>query len=145
MTPPKPIEVKRRQGNPGKRALPKPSSLVALPRVEGIPEPLRTLDVDGAAMWGRVWSSGAAWVAPTTDVELVQMVCEAADERSTLRALVMSGESDWRDRVALRSLDSDIRSMLSALGFTPVDRTRMGVGEVREVSKLEALRARRAK
>jgi hypothetical protein len=33
---------------------------------------------------------------------------------------------------------------LSALGFTPVDRTRMGVAEVRAVSKLEALQARAA-
>ena len=138
---PKPVEVKRRQGNPGKRSLPK--GLATLPPVVGSPDPVRPLAGAGLALWERVWASGALWVAPTTDIELVQLVCETVEEREGLRGFVLSGEADWRDRVALRSLDSELRSMLSLLGFTPTDRTRLGVAEVREVSKLEALRARR--
>jgi hypothetical protein len=65
------------------------------------------------------------------------------DERIALRVAVLRG-SDWRDRVALRSIEHDLRTMLSALGMTPVDRTRMGVAEVRGLSKLEALQARAA-
>lgn len=144
-TPPKPVEVKRRTGNPGKRALPSLAAVHALPAAAGVPEPLRPLLVEGRRMWDRVWSGGAVWLSPASDIELVQALCEAMDERIGLRDFVMSGEAEWRDRVALRSLDDQIKSMLSALGFTPVDRTRMGVAEVRQVSRLEALQARAAK
>ena len=95
-------------------------------------------------MWDRVWGQGAVWLSPATDAEVVQMLAEAMDERVVLRALVMSGDHDWRDRIALRSLDDQIKSMLSILGFTPSDRAKMGVAEVKQVSKLDAMRARRA-
>lgn len=140
--PPKPVEVKRRQGNLGKRALPSLASVSTLPAASGIPEPLRPLFTEGQRMWDRVWSGGALWLSPASDIEIVQLLCETMDERVTLRDLVLSGAGEWRDRVALRNLDDQIKSHLSALGFTPIDRTRMGVAEVRQESKLDALRAR---
>ena len=140
--PPRPTEVKRKLGNPGKRALPALAAVAALPAADGVPTPLRPLLSEGARLWSRVWSEGAVWLSPATDIELVQMLAETMDEREGLRAYVMSGEGEWRDRVALRSLDDQIKSMLSSLGFTPADRTRMGVAEVRAVSKLEQLQAR---
>lgn len=140
---PKPTEQKRRIGNPGKRALPSLASVSVLPPAVGIPDPLRPLGQEGKRMWDRIWSGAAAWVAPATDIELVQLACEAMDERIALRVAVLRG-ADWRDRVALRSIEHDLRTMLSALGMTPVDRTRMGVAEVRGLSKLEALQARAA-
>lgn len=140
--PPRPTEVKRKLGNPGKRAMPPLASVAALPAADGAPTPLRPLLAEGARLWGRVWSEGAVWLSPATDIELVQMLAETMDEREQLRAVVLSGEGEWRDRVALRSIDDQIKSMLSALGFTPADRTRMGVAEVRAVSKLEQLQAR---
>jgi hypothetical protein len=94
-------------------------------------------------MWDRVWAIAQTWVSPASDIELVQILCEAIDERLILRAQVLAG-ADWRDRVALRNLESSITSMLGSLGFTPIDRTRMGVAEVRRESKLDQLRARRA-
>jgi hypothetical protein len=142
--PPKPIEQQRKLGNPGKRALPAVASVIALPAADGIPPVLRPLMNEGQRLWNRVWSEGAVWLSPNTDIELVQMLAETMEERSELRQLVMSGQGEWRDRVALRSVDDQIKSLLSALGFTPVDRTRMGVAEVRSMSKLEALQARAA-
>jgi hypothetical protein len=142
--PPKPIEQQRKLGNPGKRALPAVASVIALPAADGIPLVLRPLMNEGQRLWNRVWSEGAVWLSPNTDIELVQMLAETMEERSELRQLVMSGQGEWRDRVALRSVDDQIKSLLSALGFTPVDRTRMGVAEVRSMSKLEALQARAA-
>ena len=142
--PPKPNEVKRKLGNPGQRPLPAVASVTALAPAVGVPATLRPLLTQGQRMWERIWSEGAVWLSPHTDIELVQMLAETMDEREALRAYVMSGEAEWRDRVALRSIDDQIKSMLSALGFTPVDRTRMGVAEVRAVSKLEALQARAA-
>lgn len=141
--PPKPNEVKRRIGNPGRRPLPDQGKVTALSMASSEPTPLRPLGPEGQALWSRVWSSGAMWIAPSTDIELVQLLCEAMDERQMLREVVMAGGADWRDRVALRNLEGEIKSMLSILAFTPTDRTRLGVGEVRQESKLEALRARR--
>ena len=142
--PPRPIEAKRRTGNPGKRALPDPSKVITLPAADGIPDPLRPLQVEGRRMWDRIWSRGAVWLSPASDAEVVQMLAEAMDERMVLREAVMSGDHDWRDRIALRSLDDQIKSLLSSLGFTPTDRARLGVAEVRQMSKLDAMRARKA-
>jgi hypothetical protein len=140
--PPRPTEVKRKLGNPGKRPLPALASVATLAPADGVPSPLRPLLPEGQRMWDRIWSEGAVWLSPNTDIELVQMLAETMDEREGLRRFVMSGEAEWRDRVALRSVDDQIKSILSALGFTPADRTRMGVAEVRAVSKLEQLQAR---
>lgn len=142
--PPRPTEAKRRLGNPGKRTLPDQSKVISLPAAVGVPEPLRPLGQEGRRMWDRAWSNGAVWLSPASDIELVQLLAESIDEREALRAVVLSGEGEWRDRVALRNLDDQVKSYLSALGFTPVDRTRMGVAEVRQQSKLEAMRARKA-
>ena len=64
----------------------------------------------------------------------------------------MSGgtcESKWQTddpklRRGLRELDKQIVSNLSLLGFTPSDRTRLGVAEVKAQSKLEELMERKA-
>lgn len=141
--PPKPNEVKRRIGNPGRRKLPDRNKVTPLRMASSEPEPLRPLGDEGRALWSRLWSSGAAWISPATDIEIVQILCEAMDERSQLREIVLSGAGEWRDRVALRNIETEIKSMLSMLAFTPTDRTRLGVGEVRAESKLEALRSRR--
>jgi hypothetical protein len=52
---------------------------------------------------------------------------------------------DARLRRGLRDLDRLIIQNLSLLGFTPADRTRLGVAEVKAMSKLEELQARKAK
>lgn len=140
--PPKPTELKRKQGNPGKRPLPKIASVVALPMASEPPNPPRPLGPEGLKLWNRVWDYGKNWISPTSDIELVTLLCEAMDERTQLRLIVLRG-SDWRDRVALRSLDSQLMSMLSSLGLNPVERTRLGVAEVQKMSALEQLVANR--
>ena len=138
--PAKPIEQKRLFGNPGKRAMPKQTDLVLLSMALERPEPLRELGVAGSSLWDRVWEKGLAWISPGSDVELLQMTCEMLDEREHLRRLVAEfGERD--DRRSLRELDRQIVSNLSLLGFSPSDRSRLGVAEVKARSALEELRA----
>ena len=139
--PPKPVEQKRRAGNPGKRRLPEPVALVAGSVVA--PEPHRPLGSAGLAFWQRVWSVGFAWISPHTDVELLQMVCEQIDERAGLRVRVLR-DGDWRDRSSLRALDAQVVESLSLLGFTPVDRARLGFVEVKIRNELDAFRERKA-
>jgi hypothetical protein len=66
------------------------------------------------------------------------------DERWNLRVKVMQTD-DVRLRRGLRELDRQIISNLSLLGFTPSDRSRLGVAEVKAMSKLEELMARKEK
>lgn len=141
--PPKPTELKRIQGNPGKRALPKETEVMLIPAAVGIPEPARPLLKYGQEMWDRIWGMGNGWISPTTDIELVLMTAEMIDERWNLRVKVM-GSDDLKMRRALRDLDKLIVSNLSLLGFSPTDRMRLGVAEVKKQSKLEELMAKKA-
>lgn len=140
--PPKPVEQKRLLGNPGKRPLPEQSAVQVLPGVAETPEPSRPLGKPGRELWDRVWESGAAWVSPHTDVELLLITCELVDERWSLRAKVLQNE-DKSQRRQLHDLTRIVIGNLSLLGFTPTDRSRLGVAEVKKQTKLEELLHRR--
>jgi hypothetical protein len=76
-------------------------------------------------------------------MELLLMTCEMVDERWNLRVKVMQTD-DARLRRGLRDLDRLIVSNLSLLGFTPSDRSKLGVAEVKAQTKLEELMAKKA-
>jgi hypothetical protein len=136
--PPKPIEQKRLIGNPGRRPLPKDA--VELPQLSGTPVPLRPLGVTGAAFWDEAWGKGQLWLG-RTDAWLVQLTAEMLDERDELRDIlaerVANGDTDsWRDRRQLRDLERSLITNLSLMAWTPVDRSRYGLAEVKAKSKL---------
>ena len=139
--PAKPTEIKRKLGNPGKRALPDKSVVQYLEPVVSVPDPARPLLKYGREFWDKVWGSGLSWISANTDAELLLMTCELVDERWNLRVRVMQS-NDWRERRALRELDDRIIRNLSLLGFTPADRSKLGVAEVKAISKMEALKRR---
>jgi P27 family predicted phage terminase small subunit len=148
--PPKPVEVKRRAGNPGKRPLPEP--LRVLEPLDGPPDPLKRLQRAGVGLWELIWRDGQDWLTPA-DVPLVQLLCEAADERERwLRAVQREGATytNGTGRVWLhpgigqsRALGQQMVSMLGQLGFTPADRARLGLAEVRRMAGLADLLQRR--
>ena len=140
--PSKPIELKRALGNPGKRALPKSQDIVTLPAITQTPEPTRPLGSYGRQFWDRVWQMGSSWISSNTDYEAMLMTAEMVDERWNLRVKVMT-DGQARDRRALRDLDRMIQSQLSLLGLTPADRSRLGVAEVKKMSKIAELRSMR--
>lgn len=140
--PPKPVEQKRLIGNPGKRALPDQNEIEILPAAETAPEPTRPLLKPGRELWDRVWASGINWISPDTDLELLLMTCEMVDERWNLRIKVMQSD-DMQMARRLDNLTRLIVGNLSLLGFSPSDRSRLGVAEVKKQSKLEELMARR--
>lgn len=136
--PPKPIEQKRLIGNPGRRPLPKDA--VELPQLVSLPVPLRPLGVTGAAFWDEAWGKGQLWLG-RTDAWLVQLTAEMLDERDELREIlaerVANADKDsWRDRRQLRDLERSLISNLSLMAWTPVDRSRYGLAEVKAKSKL---------
>ena len=62
---------------------------------------------------------------------------ELMDERHELRALKDQDPENTRLRAALRQLDKQLVSNLSLLGFTPSDRSRLGLVQVKTRSKLQ--------
>ena len=142
--PPKPVEMKRQEGNPGKRKLPDEKNIVLMQQVQTIPEPTRPLLKYGMELWERIWGMGATWISDKTDIELLMMTCEMIDERWNLRIKVMQSD-DAKLRRGLRELDKQIVSSLSLLGFTPADRARLGWAEVKAKSKLEELLAKKSR
>lgn len=136
--PPTPNELARRRGNPSKKTLPKEASLVVLEGSREAPEPPVALEAYGRRLWDLAWREAHAWLA-RTDTWVLALLCQDVDERESLRLAALEGE-DWRARVALRTLDKQITDRLQLLGFTPADRTRLGVAEVRIEDDLESFR-----
>lgn len=158
--PPKPVEVRRRAGNPGKRPLPEPKT--ALPAANGVPRTPNGLKTPGKRLWGQVWALGQAWLTPGLDYNTVELAARAFDEIADYRAdlarygrlleepiATPSGEIVGTRLVAnpaegmLRRAEKQLAGWLSALALTPTDRARLGLAQVKAQSKLEELTARR--
>jgi hypothetical protein len=140
--PPKPIEQKRMLGNPGKRAMPGEESTITL--FSGKVEPLAPLGEAGQKLWDSVFNDGELWISPRTDVAWLQVVCELLDRREVLKQEWMADPADRKLNMSLLETEKLLQSGLGLLGFTPTDRSRLGVAEVKAKSKLEELMERRA-
>jgi hypothetical protein len=137
--PPKPTEEKRRLGNPGRGPLPK--VIAHIPG--GYVEPARPLEFAGRQLWDAAMTTGQNWIARNSDTQLLLLTCEQMDRRNDLITKIHE-TSEWRLYRALHDLEKMISSNLSLLGFTPTDRTRLGIAEVKAASKLEELMQRKA-
>lgn len=134
--PTKPAELKIVQGNPGKRSI-RVSEGVA-PVSYGYREPVRPLNEVGLRFWDSIYRSGELWIAQT-DVELVQLVCELLDRREILREAWLANPTDRPINMSLIELERELVRSLSLLGFTPSDRTRLGLVSAKTKSKLQEL------
>lgn len=117
--------------------MPKESETVQLDG--GYTEPLRPLEFAGKQLWDSVFKHGALWVSTRTDVHILLMTCEQLDRREALRSLLVEEPADKNLLMRTMELEKSISSNLGLLGFTPSDRTRLGLAEVKARSKLEAL------
>jgi hypothetical protein len=138
----KPIELKRKLGNPGRRPIPAEGSLMEIEG--GYLEPLRPLGDAGYQLWAEVFEAGGLWISPKTDTQLLQMVCELLDRREVLREEFLADPTERKVNMSLLETEKLIQSSLSLLGFTPSDRSKLGLAEVKAKSKLEELMERRA-
>jgi P27 family predicted phage terminase small subunit len=153
--PPRPTEVKRLLGNPGKRPLPEPPAVgEALPMATVIPDP-PPLGKDGQQLWDQVWLAGRKWLSVSSDFSMTVMLCQAQDEAEQVRRCLAVGEVRRFYVLAngqqvthpivnqLKDLRTQITAWLSILGFSPTDRARLGLSEVRESNALDELERRR--
>lgn len=135
--PPKPAELKILQGNPGQHKIKVNDGLAPLDY--GYVEPLRPLGVVGKQFWDSVFGAGELWIAIRTDTQLVQMVCEQLDRRERLRELWLDNPSDRALSMSLVEVEKAIVSGFSLMGFSPADRTRLGLVSAKTKSKLQEL------
>lgn len=154
-----PTELKRKRGFPGHDGHLHKGEVIALARVGG-PGGHSTAKAnlgpmsppeDGATLVQQMLDAGAgAWVGSTDAVMLLPLLAEAWDERRQRREQLMRKGRYWplakqkSETAALRDLEKQITQWLSLLGLTPIDRSKLGVAEVKAQSTLEALQARRA-
>jgi hypothetical protein len=168
--PPKPIEQKRKLGNPGRRPLPDEQATIALP--SGYVDPPRPLEFAGQQLWDAAFKHGGTWISSNTDVPLLLITCEQLDRREELRSALAEAGMDRQlimsineteklissnllrsalaeagmDRQLIMSINETeklISSNLGLLGFSPADRTRLGLAEVKTQSKLQELMAKK--
>lgn len=143
--PPKPTELKRAQGNPGKQKLPKLASVTLIPQVNSkAPEHLSERQ---QKLWADL-RNHAIWIADT-DQPMLQLLCEKLDRRNELIAkLENSDEILYTDKGyayanplvgMLSTIETEITKLFSLLGLTPTDRTKLGVAEVKARSVLDDL------
>lgn len=136
--PPKPTEQKRRLGNPGKRALP-----VAVVPISPAIRPLEGLGELGLAF---IEAGAGAWLARADQLGLLRLIEDGFDEYQTLRTRWVA--SDFSNDTVMKRLgvvEGNLTKWLSLAGLTPVDRSRLGVAEVKAKSKLEEIMERRAR
>lgn len=156
--PAKPTEVHRRNGNPSRKQLPKEPAPEAALVVVGtdVPPPPGKLGPVGREAWRYVWAGGRRWLSEAQDTVLIARLAERLDEVAALRAwLGEDVERRWYATAngqvvthpAVKQLDqadAQITAWLSMLGFSPSDRARLGLAEIRVANELDAYRARKA-
>ena len=145
--PPKPLEEKIRLGNPGKRKLPTPVTVIA-------PIDVQVMTGDGPQTGDElveaIMAAGAAaWISETDALFTLRLVKDGWDERRQLRRVIdeeghtqyvvrldragneVGGRITARPEVAmLRELEKQLTTWLSQLGLNPSDRGRLGLGRV---------------
>jgi hypothetical protein len=73
------------------------------------------------------------------------LVCELMDRRELLREAFVEDPVSRPVNMSLLETEKQIISGLSLLGFSPADRTRLGLVSAKTKSKLEELLARKAR
>lgn len=135
-----PTEIKRKTGTLRSTRIEKPTL-----EVNNSPGQIQTpshLGQTGQQFWNTLWQTN--WVSTTSDFHLALITAETLDEREEVKAALAEDPRDRKLRMTLRELDKQLMGGLSLLGFSPSDRSRLGVAEIRRESKLEALMRQKA-
>lgn len=134
--PPKPVAELQRIGT-YRADRHQPDMAENLPAVSGqVHEPAQLLDV-----FDRVLGEGVGWLKATDEptLALLRRLLVEADE---LSVAVAQDNSLRRD---LRDVTKQIIMLLSALGFDPTSRSRLGIAEVKTRSRLQEIQERAKK
>lgn len=117
-----------------------------------VPDPPEGLGERGASEWGKIWAAGRIWLHPAEDYHWVEMISRAYDDIAEFRTeiektgLIVKGYAGQMTANPLlreiREAESAIRKCLSMLGFSPSDRARLGLAEIKRQSGIADLQAK---
>ena len=145
----KPNELKRMLGNPGSRPLPDPNKVIALPPLTS--EPPAHLSKKQKAKWSEIRSM-APWIAVTDEPLLTALVEKMSRQEQLKKEMKKSQFVLFTDKGyaypnplfgMLSTIETEIFKLLCQLGLTPVDRSKLGVAEVKARSKIQELLAQK--
>lgn len=153
--PPKPIERKRATGrttNTDSGGRPLPAVRETIVKTVTVPAAPDGLQTRGQTEWLNIWTAGSAWLAPQQDYAWVEMIARAWDEIEAYRervdqdGLIQTGSMGQviaHPLIAeIRRAEAVIMKALSTLGFSPSDRARLGLAEIKAQSKLQDMMAK---
>jgi len=141
----KPTELKRALGNPGKRKLPDKGKVIMLPQISN--EPPAHLSKVQKEKWIELRKL-APWIAVTDEPLLTTLIEKLTRQKQLQKELKKSKFVLYTDKGyayanplfgMLSTIETEIFKILCQLGLTPVDRTKMGVAEVKARTKLEEI------
>lgn len=133
----------------------RPTKELAVPsqnrRVQVVPPPAppASLKERGTTEWEKIWVAGRAWLHPAEDYHWVEQISHAYDDIAAFReeientGLIVKGYAGQMTANPLlreiRDAENVIRKCLSVLGFSPTDRARLGLAELKVQSGLQGL------
>jgi len=155
----KPLERKRLTGariRTGFKASPMPSTALALVDPTVVPKVPKGLGKIGKQYWLVLWTGGRRHLSELHDGPLMGRLCR---NYQTIWELEQWLGSDLTNRwytspngqvvthpavKQIEQMDAQCTAWLSLLGFTPSDRARLGLAEIRTANELDAYRQRNA-
>jgi P27 family predicted phage terminase small subunit len=112
------------------------------------PEPPEGLGDRGSVEWRKIWQAGK-WLWPDQDYAWVEQCARAYDDLAVFRAKVAedgltvegyNGQTTAHPLISeMRKCEDTIRKCLSQLGFSPTDRARLKLTELKGASELQKL------
>lgn len=127
-------------------------SMEVVPRDDVVPVAPVELSERGLIEWEKVWTAGF-WLKADQDYHLVVALAEAYDEIEQYRAQIKKDGLMTRGSAGgmianplikeVRACQATIIKCLSLLGFSPSDRARLGIQEVKIQSELQKMMARK--
>lgn len=146
---PQPIERQRARARgdgrtPGGREVVKAQYTIS--KRDDMPPIPRGLKTRGRKEWLKIWESGP-WLNPDHDYAWVEQIARAYDDMDTFRkrveadGLVVTGYAGQVVAhpllMEIRKCEETIRKCLSILGYSPTDRARLGLAEVKRETALQ--------
>lgn len=153
-----PTERHRAKGNTAKKKLPPlpdPSTALVNIDVAQIPDAPEWCDEYGAVVWRSVWVAGRRHLSDQHDVLLVSLLVERLQDRRAIRDwlgdhpenrwyVTANGQVVTHPAVKqIEQIDAQVTGWLSMLGFSPSDRARLGLAEIRVANELDEFRKRK--
>lgn len=141
----KPTELKRVLGNPGRRKLPEQGKVIVLQQLAS--QPPTHLSKVQKEKWAELRRL-APWIAVTDEALLTSLVEKMARQKQLSKELKKANFLLFTDKgyayanplfSMLSTVETEIFKLLCQLGLTPVDRSKMGVAEVKARTKLEEI------